>query len=83
MNALVAIGWTRAADFLPDTPRCVMATDGECHFVAVFETMTRPGRGKEIGNSPQGTWFEAHTAEEIDSVITHWQELPELPEDDG
>jgi hypothetical protein len=68
MTDLVSIGWTRAADFLPDTPRCVLATDTESHFVAIWH---------------EGVWSNAATDEEIDSVVTHWQELPELPEDDG
>jgi hypothetical protein len=25
-------------------------------------------------------WTEAHTSDEIDSVVTHWMELPEVPE---
>jgi hypothetical protein len=25
-------------------------------------------------------WTEAHSDTEIDSVITHWMELPEVPE---
>lgn len=58
--------WTPAADFLPDNPRAVLATDMEAHYIAVYH---------------DGTWWNAHTDEEIDSVITHWQELPEIPEE--
>lgn len=65
MSDMVALGWQEAASWLPETPRCVLATDLECHFIAVFQ---------------DGKWFEAHSDEEIDSVITHWQELPEVPE---
>lgn len=48
----------------PASPRCVLATDMEAHYVAVFE---------------DDKWVNAHTSEEIDSVITHWMELPEVP----
>jgi Protein of unknown function (DUF551) len=53
--------WEDALTYHPHTPRCVLAWDGETHFIAVFD--------KE-------QWFNAHTDEEIDSVITHWMELP-------
>ena len=66
MTTLVAIGWTASSDYLPDNPRCVLATDTEAHFIAVYQ---------------DGEWINAHTDEVIDSVITHWQELPEMPED--
>ena len=54
--------WSRTQDWLPDRPLCVLAWDGETHFVAVYE-------GK--------TWWNAHLDEEIDSVVTHWCHLPE------
>jgi hypothetical protein len=57
--------WIPADKELPGNPRCVLATDGECHFVAVYE---------------DESWSNAHTSEEIDSVVTHWMELPEVPE---
>jgi hypothetical protein len=62
--------WTPADRELPDNPRCVLATDGELHFVAVWDDPAAGGSG----------WCEAYSAEEIDSVITHWMELPEVPE---
>jgi hypothetical protein len=47
-------------------PHCVLATDLECHFIAVWD-------GTE--------WSNAWTDEPIDSVVTHWMELPEMPEE--
>lgn len=46
----------------------VLATDLEGIFTAVFS---------------DGVWLSAETEEEIDSVVTHWMELPELPEEEG
>ena len=62
--------WIPADKELPGTPRCVLATDGEAHFIACYEALCADPAG----------WSNAHTSEEIDSVITHWQELPEVPE---
>jgi hypothetical protein len=56
--------WIPADKELPGNARCVLATDLEAHFVACYD----------------GEWQEAHTSEAIDSVITHWMELPEVPE---
>lgn len=61
----VAGQWIPADKSLPGNPRCVLATDGEAHFVACYE---------------DEKWINAHTSDEIDSVITHWMELPEVPE---
>ena len=61
--------WIPAAKELPGNPRCVLATDGEAHFIACYEAMCADPAG----------WSNAHTSEEIDSVITHWMELPEMP----
>lgn len=63
--------WIPADKELPGNPRCVLATDGEAHFVAVYET---PAQGIVYS-----AWINAHTGDEIDSVITHWMELPEVP----
>ena len=57
--------WIPADKELPGNMRCVLATDIEAHFVAIYE---------------DGTWVEAGTSEPIDSVITHWMELPEVAE---
>jgi hypothetical protein len=62
--------WIPADKELPGNPRCVLATDGECHFVACYES--------PHADDPDG-WIYAHTSDEIDSVITHWMELPEVP----
>ena len=59
--------WIPADKELPGNPHCVLATDGECHFVACYE-----GHEEEA-------WINAHTSEGIDSHITHWMELPEVP----
>ena len=56
--------WTPADKELPGNMRCVLATDIEAHFVAIYE---------------DGAWVEAGTSEPIDSHITHWMELPEVP----
>jgi hypothetical protein len=37
----------------------------ECHFIAIYE---------------DEQWINAHTSDQIDSYITHWMELPEVPE---
>lgn len=58
--------WIDAAKWLPPAPRCVLASDLEAHFIATWD-------GEE--------WANAWTDEPIDSVITHWMELPELPEE--
>jgi hypothetical protein len=57
--------WIPSDKELPGNMRCVLATDIEAHFVAIYE---------------DGTWVEASTSEPIDSHITHWMELPEVPE---
>jgi hypothetical protein len=63
---LVPEGWQPTSQWFPDTPRCVLATDGESHFVACFYGQV---------------WFEAFSDTEIDSHITHWMELPAMPEE--
>jgi hypothetical protein len=57
--------WIPADKELPGNMRCVLATDMECHFIAIYE---------------DEQWINAHTSEQIDSYITHWMELPEVPE---
>ena len=56
--------WQDAHKWLPDRPKCVLAYDGESHYIAVFE---------------KDRWWNAHLDEEIDHVVTHWKEL-DLPE---
>jgi hypothetical protein len=56
--------WIPCAEALPDTARCVLATDLEGVYVAVR----------------YGEWVDASTEMEFDSVITHWMEQPNLPE---
>lgn len=56
--------WIPADKELPGNMRCVLATDMECHFIAIYES---------------DKWICATTSDEIDSVITHWMELPEVP----
>jgi hypothetical protein len=68
--------WIPADKELPGNPRCVLAADMEAHYIAVCE-----GAG-DLRNQPPSDkrkWVEAFTGEEIDSVITHWMELPEMP----
>jgi hypothetical protein len=66
--------WIPADKELPGTPRCVLATDGEMVCVAVYES------GESMDYDSIRGWSNACTNEEIDSVITHWMELPEVPE---
>lgn len=66
--------WIPADKELPGNPRCVLATDGEAHFIAVYQSEDH----MEFVEVPG--WSNAHTGDEIDSVITHWMELPEVPE---
>lgn len=65
--------WIPADKELPGNQRCVLATDGECHFIACYETNGTDFHGKDCD------WVNAHTSEAIDSYITHWMELPEVP----
>jgi hypothetical protein len=65
--------WIPADKELPGNPRCVLATDGECHFIAVYQSADH----MEFVEVPG--WSNAHTGEEIDSHVTHWMELPEVP----
>ena len=64
--------WIPSDKELPGNPRCVLATDMECHFIAINEDRIDGALGRY-------QWSNAHTGEEIDSVITHWMELPEVP----
>jgi hypothetical protein len=57
--------WIPADKELPGNMRCVLATDMECHFIAIYEA---------------DKWICATTSDEIDSHVTHWMELPEVPE---
>jgi hypothetical protein len=68
--------WIPADKELPSNPRCVLATDGEAHFIVVYDHEGEmANRTILMGRK----WYEAFTGEEIDSVITHWMELPEVP----
>ena len=58
--------WINANDWLPSDLRCVLATDGEAHFIACYDA--------------DSGWQDAYTEEPIDSVIQLWMELPEIPE---
>jgi hypothetical protein len=57
--------WIPADKELPGNMRCVLATDMECHFIAIYES---------------DKWICTTTSDDIDSHITHWMELPEVPE---
>jgi len=56
--------WIDAGKWLPMGPHCVLATDMETHFIAVWDGIE---------------WSNAWTDEAIDSFITHWMELPDPP----
>jgi len=64
MRSFIHNNWFRSADVIPQKPCCVLAWDGETHFIAVYDQ----------------AWVNAYLDEEIDSVITHWCELPEPEE---
>jgi hypothetical protein len=61
----VVSDWIPADKELPGTSRCVLVTDLEGHFIACYE---------------DDTWVVAYTGDPIDSHVTHWMELPEVPE---
>lgn len=64
---LVSVGWQAADTYLPDSPRVVLAFDGETTWTAIYQN---------------GRWFNAQAEdEELDVHITHWQEMPEPPEE--
>lgn len=67
--------WIPAEKELPGNARCVLATDGECHFIACYQGDY--GEFAPIGGNSDW-WVNAHTEDAIDSVITHWMELPEV-----
>jgi hypothetical protein len=58
--------WVDASKWLPQGPHEVLATDMEGRFLACLQ-------GSE--------WWCPILDEPIDSVVTHWMELPELPEE--
>lgn len=58
--------WVDASKWLPQGPHEVLATDGENWFVACLQ-------GSE--------WWMHELDEPCDSVVTHWMELPEIPEE--
>ncbi len=62
---VLAASWVDASKFLPMGPHEVLATDGEGWFIACLQ-------GSE--------WWLHELDEPCDSEITHWMELPELPE---
>ena len=69
--------WIPVADALPDSCRCVLCSDSECTYLGVYSR-------KEIIWTPadEGTdgWQDAQTEQPFDSIITHWMELPPVPE---
>jgi len=69
--------WLEAEEFLPKTPRVVLATDGEGVWTAVYD----PGLARAMAESGviENAWTDAQTEEPFDSVITHWRECPEPP----
>ena len=58
--------WIPCAEAMPDNARCVLATDNEGVFIGI--------------RFASGEWEDAYREEPFDSVITHWMELPEVPE---
>jgi len=64
-TVMVVAGWQPSLYALPSNPRCVLATDLESCFIACYDR----------------DWIDAYTEKPIDSVITHWMELPDMPEE--
>lgn len=62
--------WIPASEALPDSCRCVLATDGEGVWVGLYT---------EIWYGEGSRWEDATLEEAFDGVITHWMELPEPP----
>jgi len=58
--------WIDAAKWLPRGPHEVLATDGEGWFIACYYG--------------PGQWWLHELDEPCDCEVTHWMELPELPE---
>jgi len=69
--------WLQAWEFLPKTPRVVLATDGEGVYTAVYDPQM--AIGVEESGVLVDAWTDAQTEEPFDSVITHWRECPEPP----
>lgn len=63
-DTVSTLHWNSGA--YPDTMRIVLVTDGENMYVATYT--------KTDG------WEDAYTLEPIDYYITHWSEIPELPQ---
>jgi hypothetical protein len=61
--------WIPVTEVLPDSPRCVIVSDGEGIHIGCCE-MWEPG----------GDWANAETGDPFDSQITHWMELPPTPD---
>jgi len=59
--------WIPVQDALPNTCRCVLATDGEGCWIGCCSFDL---------NHPLGYWEEASTEEPFDSCILAWMELP-------
>jgi hypothetical protein len=60
--------WIPTAEAVPDTPRCVIVTDGEGTWIGCYNDSGEEDLG--------GYWESAETEECFDSHITHWMELP-------
>lgn len=63
--------WHDCQIALPNTPRIVIATDNDGTYMAVYEADP---------HLPANTWNCAATGDEFDSIITHWMECPDPPE---
>jgi hypothetical protein len=70
-NTGIFPGWLPVEAALPDSPRCVLCTDGDGVWVGCYQESGEP----ELG----GFWEDAQLEDCFDSVITHWMELPEPP----
>lgn len=57
--------WIDARKWLPQGPHEVLATDGEAWFIASLQGLE---------------WWLHELDEPCDSEVTHWMELPEIPE---
>lgn len=69
--------WIPADKELPSNPRCVLATDTEGHYIAIYWWDGAGDGAPRPDESLQ--WVDASTGDPIDSHVTHWMELPEVP----
>ena len=73
-NTGIFPGWISSSKALPDSPRCVLCTDGEGIWIGCFNESGVTGLN--------GYWEDVQLEECFDSVITHWMEMPPVPDNE-